>query len=311
MDTFMLLRAYGPESEAALAKAEEAISRLDKLLSVTDISSEVYSINASSKPVRVSDETFDVISRALGFSNEAGDSFDITIRPVLKAWGFTGEEYRIPDEAELAELLRFVGDGNAVLDEAAKTVYLPEGYELDLGGIAKGYAAELAADMIKQAGVESALLDLGSSTIRTVGVKPDGSLWSIAVRDPRDPNAYAGYIEMGEGSVSTSGAYERCFTGDDGRVYGHIIDPVTGRPVDNGLLSVTVLCESAFEGDGLSTALYVMGLDGAVRFWRGHKGFDFIIIAEDGVYATPGANRAFTPMGDYALADIKVISDED
>ncbi len=261
--------------------------------------------------MRVSKETYNVIARALAFSLSVGDSFDMTIYPVLRAWGFTTGEYRIPGDDELAALLRCVDDGRVKLDPDECSVSLPKGFMLDLGAVAKGHAAERAAAILRENGVEHALLDLGSSTIRTVGNKPDGSKWSIAIRDPKDASAYAGAVLIGEGSVSTSGGYERCFIGEDGRIYGHLIDPTTGRPADNGVLSVTVLCEDAFAGDGLSTALYVMGPERAVDFWREKGGFEFVMITEDGILVTFGAKDAFTPLGSYTSADIRVIGNED
>ena len=309
MDTFMQLRAYGDGADKAIVKAVDTIERLDGLLSVTDENSEIHAVNsAEGEAVKVSADTFDIIKSSLEFSSGLGGTFDITVYPVLRAWGFTGEEYRVPDGSELASLLTLVDDSAVQLDADALTVTVPAGCMIDLGGIAKGYAAEKTADVLKAEGVTSALLDLGSSTIRTIGVKPDGSLWSIAIRDPKDTYAYLGKVKTGEGSVSTSGGYERNFVGEDGRTYSHIIDPATGRPADNGILSVTVICSDAFRGDGLSTALCVMGPEKAAEYWRSVGGFDFIMALEDGSIAvTPGAAELFTPMGSYKNAEIKVI----
>ena len=307
MDTYMRIRLYDGTAENA-ASVRGIIERLDSLLSAADEGSEVYALDhGAGLPVPVSEETFDVVSRALEFSASVGDAFEITIFPVSEAWGFTGEEHRIPSENELAELLALVGDDRISVDREHSAVLVPEGMAIDLGALAKGYAADLAAEKLVADGVENALLDLGSSTILALGHKPDGSKWKIAVQDPNDPSSYAGTLEISSGAVSTSGGCERYFVGDDGEIYWHILDPETGRPAKNGLLSVTVLSESAFLGDGLSTALFVMGIDGASEYWRANRSFDFIAIAEDRIYATAGAADVFAPAGSFADMPIQIV----
>ncbi len=308
MDTFMQLKVYGKDAEVAVEGAVKIISRLDGLLSATETGSEISAVNLGARAVPVSSETFDIISRALDFSAEAGDCFDITLRPVLRAWGFLGGENRVPQPEELEALLLKVDDSRILLDSDLHTVLLPEGAEAELGALAKGYAGDKAAEYMRSMGISSALLDLGSSTIVAIGEKPDGSAWRVAVRDPNDPSAYAGVIEARNTSISTSGGYERYFEDDAGNKYWHIIDPATGRPAESGVLSVTVLCSEAFYGDGLSTALFVMGADAASEYWRTHGGFEFLMLLEDGsIILTPGADSAFTPSGDWQNAPKRVI----
>lgn len=298
MDTYMSITAYGA-GDGALDGAAELIGRLDGLLNVNGRESEIAALNASNGEMTVvSAETFDVISRSLELSRELGGDFQLTLRPVSEAWGFTSGEYRVPEEAELASLLKLVDDGAVELDEAGLTVTLPEGAKLDLGSTAKGYAADAAAAELKAAGVEAALLDLGSSTILAFGTKPDGSAWKIALREPNDPSAFAGTIEIPEGAVSTSGGYERAFTGDDGQLYWHILDPETGRPARTGIGSVSVLTEDALLGDALSTALFVMGPEAAERLRISRGDFEYVLLMEDGsTLLSPGMEGLFTPMG--------------
>ena len=305
MDTFMQLKVYGGDAEKALDEISGLITELDRLLSATDKGSEIYALNESGS-ARVSEMTFDVISRSLAFSREIGGCFDLTLRPILRAWGFAGGEYRIPSDEELGGLLASVGDGGIALDADTLTVALPEGAELDLGALAKGYAADEAAAIVKRYGCTGAMLNLGSSTIFAVGEKPDGSKWRIAVKAP-DGSGTAGVIETSRCAVSTSGGYERCFTGEDGETYWHIMDPLTGRPARNGIASVTVITDDAFTGDGLSTALFVMGPDGAESLYRERGGFEFIMLMEDGsIFLTPGAAEVFTPEGSFANAEKRV-----
>lgn len=324
MDTFMLLRVYSASAEeasSALDEAEAEVARLDGLLSPAIEQSDVYALNHSGgRAVAVDEDTYALLERTLGFSSNVGACFDCTLYPVSRAWGFasgsaadgSGGSNRVPSAEELAALLPLVDDSRIALDANAHTALLPKGSELELGAAAKGYAGDKLRDMLKQRGVVSALLDLGSSTIVTIGNKPDGGAWRIALRDPMDSSAYAGAVSIGEGSVSTSGGYERYFTGEDGTVYWHILDPKTGAPARNGIVSVTVLTDEAFLGDSLSTALFVMGLDDAVSYWRTNGGFEFIIITEDGgLYATEGAAAVFTPLGAYEHAKVTVIAHED
>lgn len=308
MDTYMKLRAYGGKAEEGLDEACALMSRLDSLLSVTNENSEIFALNAGSgQPTPVSEETFELLSIAARVSAKLGDSFEITLRPVSKAWGFTDGPMRVPSDEELASLLPLVDDDKLTLDPDVGAVTLPAGMQIDLGALAKGYAADKAADLLKESGTEAALLDLGSSTILAFGSKPDGTKWKIAVQDPKNPGVYAGTLGISSGSVSTSGGYERYFE-QDGRVYWHILDPRTGRPADSGLLSVTVLSGSAAEGDALSTAIFVMGVDKALELRRDGGGFEFIAIAADRIYATPGAGAVFTPMGEYAEVPLEIVN---
>jgi thiamine biosynthesis lipoprotein len=304
MDTYMELRAYGDGAEEALEAAEQQILSLDNLLSVTEEGSEIYAINHSGgTPTAVSQDTEAVLTKALTLGKTTGGALAVTMYPVSRAWGFTTGEYQVPTETELQELLSHVDDSQVTVEDG--TVTIPAEAEVDLGAVAKGYAGDLTAELLKGAGVTSALLNLGSSTIRTIGTKPDGSNWRIAIQDPQDSEAYAGVVELGEGAVDTSGGYQRYFTGEDGTVYWHILDPSTGYPAKNGLISVTVVSQDAFTGDGLSTALFVMGLDKAIDYWRQRDDFEFVLIGDDGaLYVSEGVS--FTPMGSYENAEVTV-----
>jgi thiamine biosynthesis lipoprotein len=281
---------------------------LDSLLSVTEEESEVYAINHSGgTPTAVSQDTEEVLTKALKLGETTGGALAVTMYPVSRAWGFTTGEYQVPSETELETLLSHVDDSQVTVEDG--TVTIPAEAEVDLGAVAKGYAGDLTAALLKEAGVTSALLNLGSSTIRTIGTKPDGSNWRIAIQDPQDSEGYAGVVELGEGAVDTSGGYQRYFTGEDGTVYWHILDPSTGCPAKNGLISVTVVSQDAFTGDGLSTALFVMGLDKAIDYWRQQGDFEFVLIGDDGaLYVSEGVR--FTPMGSYENAEITVVSRE-
>ncbi len=309
MDTYMTMKAYGPGAESALNDISSMISDLDSHLSVTNTGSEIYQLNhAEGQAVSLSDTTADLLTKALALGGTTNGTLQLTSYPLSLSWGFTTGGYQIPDQATIDGLLPLVDDSAISLDGNSAT--LPSGAQLDLGSVAKGYAGDRAAELLQDAGVTSALLNLGSSTIRAIGAKPDGSSWRIAIQDPNDTSAYAGVVSVTDMAIDTSGGYERYFEGDDGEIYWHILNPDTGYPAKSGLISVTVLSDSALTGDGLSTALFVMGLDDAIDYWQTNGGFEFILITDDNeIYVSQGAESLFQPLGDYENAELHVVTE--
>lgn len=293
MDTVMELTAYGENGRAALTGAIEEINRLDRLLSVTDPGSDVSKINNSrGAAVDVSSDAAQLVDAAVGLSERTNGALDISVYPIVKAWGFTSDSYRVPPDEELKRLLGFVGYSRISVDTRANTVSLDPEMEIDLGSMGKGYAGDRATEKMKETGVTSALLNLGGD-ILALGTKPDGSLWRIAVRDPLDSGKYLGIISADNKAVATSGGYERYFE-QDGKVYRHIIDPATGYPADSGVISVTVIGENGAVCDGLSTSLFVMGLESAAEYWKSCGEFDAIIVTDNGeVHITQGIESSF------------------
>ena len=297
----MDLTVYGGP-DGVLTGAEELIRSLEAEFSVTDPESGVSRLNAAGYGP-VSTETAEVLETALTLSERTDGAFDCTVYPVLRAWGFTTGEYRVPSQAELDSLLPLT-DWRKV-NVSAGSVTLGNGQKIDFGGIAKGYAGDRLIALFREAGVTSALVNLGGN-VQTLGTKPDGSLWRVAVKDPRG-EGYAGIVETADRAVVTSGGYERYFE-ENGRTYVHILDPKTGFPASAGLLSVTVMGERGILCDGLSTALYVMGEERAAELYRGSGDFDMVLLTEDGrILLTEGLADCFTPAGEWADAEITVI----
>ena len=296
MDTVMGITVYGPQGKEAADAASGRIRELEKLFSVTDPNSDIYAANHSGgAPVEVSDDTAVLLSRALELCSSTGGALDVTIYPVVKAWGFTTGEYRVPEDGTLSVLLEQVDYSRITLE--GHTLTVPDGMELDLGAVAKGWTGDQVAALLADAGVTSAKLELGGN-IHLVGAKPDGSPWRIAVRDPSG-ESYAGIVEVTDKAVVTSGGYERYFEAD-GITYWHIMDPADGRPARSGLVSATVVSDSGVQADALSTALFVLGAEGAADYWREHRDFDFILLGEDGtVTVTEGIAGSFTLCGDW------------
>ncbi len=306
MDTYMNITAYGENAKQAISQAQKQIKHLDSLWSVTDKNSEIYAVNHSNgKATAVSEETAELLTFSLKMAERTKGDLDPTIYPVLNAWGFTTEKYRIPTESEIKKLLKKVDYKKVSLSE--KSVQLKPEMMIDFGAVGKGYASDISAEILRDNGVSSALLDLGGN-IKTIGSKPDGSEWRLGVRNPKG-KGNIGVLSVSDLAVVTSGNYERYFTGKDGKTYGHIIDPATGQPVENGLLSVTIIAKDGKLCDALSTSLFVMGLDKAIDHWRQYKDFDMILITDDEkIYLTNGIKDKFSVEKDINI-EVNVITD--
>lgn len=290
MDTVMEFTVYGDRAEEGLEQAAGLVTELERLLSVTDGESAVYALNQTGTLTTHSPHFAALMELALLLGERTGGALDITVYPVVRAWGFTGEEYRVPGEEELHELLTLVDWSSVRWD--GETVTLPDGAQVDFGSLAKGYAGQMAAKLLRELGVTSALLNLGGN-VQTVGSKPDGSPWRIAIRDPMDAEGQLGVVELRDQAAVTSGGYERYFE-QGGETYWHIIDPATGCPADSGLVSVTVIGEDGALCDGLSTALFILGREDALEYWRAWGGFEAVLVGADGrVTVTAGLAESF------------------
>ena len=294
MDTVMTLNVQQADDELIQACIDRVMA-LEGLFSVTDPSSEIARLNAGYETA-LSEDTRLLLDFALSMCEETGGALDITMYPVVRAWGFTTGEYRVPDNEELTVLL--ARTGYAEVSPGGGAVAIPEGMMVDLGSVAKGYASDVLTDMLRQNGMTSGLMDLGGN-IYCIGSKADGSAWKIAIRSPLG-EGYAGALSVSDCAVVTSGAYERCFEAEDGTVYGHIFDPRTGYPVDNGILSVTVIGKSGTLCDALSTALYVMGPEKASAYLKERTDVDAIILcADERIIATQTIDDSFIPLGEF------------
>lgn len=294
MDTFMNLKAYGENAEKAVNESAEKLYALDRELSVTNPESDIAGLNSRSSST-VSAETFDILKQSEKFSRLTGGCFDVTVYPVVRAWGFTTEKYRIPEESEIAELMSHVGWNRLTLNDADCSVtFGDDSMELDTGAIAKGYAVQAVHDIMVKDGVSSAILSLGG-TVCALGSKEDGSDWNVAIVDPFDTSSTIATIRTKDEFLVTSGSYERFFK-KNGKTYHHIIDPSTGSPAESGLASVTIVSRDGTASDALSTALFVMGTEKAADFWRSCTDVDFeavLVTTGRQIYITEGLKDRF------------------
>ncbi|MGB4093498.1 MAG: FAD:protein FMN transferase [Ruminococcus flavefaciens] len=290
MNTYMSMKAYGDNAQKALDDSRELIMRLDSELSVTDEGSCIYELNKNGKGT-VTDSAAVLINKAVEIGDRTGGALDISLYPVLKEWGFTTEDYHIPDDKILADLLSDVDYKSISI--SGNEVTLPENVQIDLGALAKGYTSDSIMEQMSSDGVDSAIVSLGGN-VQAIGGKPDGSAWKVSVRDPFAPDTDMCIVEIKDKAVITSGNYERFFTGDDKKNYWHIIDPADGYPADNGLVSTTIIGDSGLECDALSTAFFVAGKAKAVDYWRSDRSFDMILVSDDGkIYYTEGIADSF------------------
>ena len=300
MDTVMQVSAFGESGEEAVEAVEQELYDLEDLLSRTREDSWVSRLNRG-ETLTMEGELAELLVRAEHYTRETGGAFDITIAPVAEAWGFTTDTRQVPDADELTELLTHVGMAHVHMKDGG--VSLDPGTEIDLGGIAKGYASDRVAEIYEERAVPRGMVYLGGNVLAW-GDRPDGTPWRVGVQDPKnpeDPNALIGILHLRDAFAITSGGYQRYFE-EDGRRYHHIIDPATGYPSDSGLTSVTVVADKTFGNgtmcDALSTALFVLGEEQALEFWRrAEQDFDLVLVTEDDrVLVTDGLAERFTPM---------------
>lgn len=317
MDTSMSITAYGADAAGAITAAQQEVFRLDALWSRTRPESDVSRLNdraGDGAAVAVAPDTALLLMDANAAALESALAFDPVLAPVMDAWGFgsadteTKAVHRVPAPQELRALLPLTRDlptASLSGDGASASASLPlPGQALDLGAIAKGAAAGHVMESLAENGVDSALISLGGN-ISAVGMRPGGTPFRVAVKDPRQAGSYLCVFSLAPGKTcSTSGGYERFFE-ENGRTYHHIIDPATGYPAESGLLSATVVSENGAWADAWSTALFVQGPEQALEFWRSGEGaaglLDLVLVAGDGhVYVTEGLEEDFDFQGEEA-----------
>ncbi|MSS19361.1 FAD:protein FMN transferase [Pseudoramibacter porci] len=292
MTTVMNLKAYGKNAEKGLDDGEKEINRLDQLLSVGSDTSEVSRLNGSGGGT-VSADLDTLLKKSRAVYRSTGGAFDITVYPLMDLWGFTkvynesdeldqNKPRNIPTASAIAQTLERVGADKISYDEGTKRLVLPAGTQIDFGGIAKGYTSQRIVDIMKKDGVTAGNIELGGN-VQVFGKKPDGSPWTIGLTDPKKTSRTMGVLTLTEGrAVVTSGGYERYITGKDGKRYHHILDPKTGYPAKSGIQSVTIVCKDGTTADALSTAMFVLGKDKAIAYWKNHaKDFEMILLDDD------------------------------
>jgi len=291
MGTVYTVVAYGRDRNylaEVVNEVFEEIDRLDAQMSNYKPASELSAINreAARRDVLVEPRLFQLIQDCMRYSAETGGAFDLTIGPSMKHWGFFRGHGRLPSPAEMAQVLKRIGYRHLKLDLVRRTIRFDEGgIELDLGGIAKGYAVDRAVEILRSNGVTSALVSSGTSSIYALGSPPGERGWKVTVRDPYDAHKAGDIFHLQNYSLSISGSYEKFFK-IGGRLYCHIMNPHTGGPVEN-MLSTAVLAPSTTQSDALSTSFFVLGVDGSRKYLASHPDLKVVF------YQPMGTSHAF------------------
>lgn len=276
-DTVITLTIYG--TQEALDAAIERCRFFENTFSRTVEGSDVWRINeAAGQPVEVARETADIITQALAYCEASEGLFDITIGSVSSLWDFK-EGVRPADEA-IAEAITHI-DYRGVSVEGTTVQLSDPQAKIDLGGIAKGYIADDLKQLLVEQGVESACLNLGGN-VAVLGTKPDGSPWNVGIQDPNgSAQDVIAAVPCADGSVVTSGLYERQFT-EEGVLYYHILDPRTGYPVVTDVVSSSLLTDSSTDGDAYATMLFLMGRDEALALVNEDDRFEGLVVDNAG-----------------------------
>jgi thiamine biosynthesis lipoprotein len=262
------------DPEEALNRGFKTIEEMENRLSVNIYESEISSLNRL-KNASLSPDTLQIIKDSLEIASLSEGRFDPSIGALVSLWGIGTDSQRVPSPQEITQALASV-DYTAI-DLNENKISLPMDMMIDLGGIAKGRAADLVKNELKSNGVTSAIINLGGN-VQLIGGKPDGSSWRIGIQNPEDLRGqYIGILETKDSAVVTSGIYERYFI-QDGVHYHHILDTETGYPVDNGIQSLTVIAKNSLLADGLSTALFSLGREKAMDYAENHPDIDIIVI---------------------------------
>jgi FAD:protein FMN transferase len=256
---------------------------IEDRMSVNLPDTDVARINAAAgiAPVQVHDDVFEVIRQSLHYAEISGGAFDPTVGPLVSLWGIGGENPRVPKQAEIDSALALVNWRDVELDRERCSVFLRRpGMALDLGAIAKGYAADEAAAIIRKAGLKRAIIDLGGN-ILAYGEKRDRTPWKVGIQNPlEDRGDYFGIISGPERSFVTSGIYEKYFDSDGVR-YHHIFSPADGYPARNGLMSVTIIAKYSIDADALSTAVFVLGYEKGRALVESLEGTEAVFVFDD------------------------------
>ncbi|MDX1953810.1 MAG: FAD:protein FMN transferase [Verrucomicrobiota bacterium] len=281
---------HGSDPKHLQAAGEEAldeIERIEALLSFYKEQSEIHRLNceAGSRPVRVSRELFAFLEHALTLSRETGGAFDLTIAPLMRCWGFVRGTGAMPSPDAIEQALEIIGHQHVHLDGEQITVWFDRpGIQLDPGAIGKGYAVDRAVQLLRDAGIDSALIHGGTSTVYGIGNQMDGNPWNILLEAPLTDKTpeQLGVISLRDSALSVSAVWGKAFQTET-RSFGHVIDPRNGWPGDRAFMTALQL-ESAAESDALSTALLVLGKDGIERIRKVRPFSNGLVLDQEGVH---------------------------
>ena len=280
-DTYITITVYNQKDSKYINDCFKLCEKYDVLFDRTDENGDVYRINQERNHVSIDPETYDLLSKAIDYSKESNGKVDITVAPLIDTWGFVGssiqEKKDKPSDEEIKEAVNKINYENIILEDDG-TVSLKDEAEIDLGFIAKGYIADKLKEYLVSKDVKSAVISLGGNVV-VIGNKPDGSEYTVGIKDPDNKNDICQTVKVSDESVVTSGTYER-YVEYDGIKYHHILDTKTGYPVDNNIKSVTVICDSSTDADALSTLCLILGEEESKEILKNHNAEATFITAD-------------------------------
>ena len=266
------------DEESELYKLNHRISDSAVSNQTTETQPTPYQINGTTNTWHISEDLAALLSEGLSITKESDGAFDIAIAPLTSLWDFTAEDPKVPDDADIQNALPLCSSDGVTIN--GQDIILPsDDIQFDVGAIAKGYIADRLKDFLVKKGVNSAIINLGGNVL-CIGSKPDGTPFKVGIQKPfADRNETEAVMDITGKSVVSSGIYERCFK-QNGKLYHHILNPKTGYPYDNGLISVTIISDQSVDGDALSTTCFALGLDEGLKFVE-KKGVQAVFITED------------------------------
>jgi len=287
---------FDSSKEEALEEAFELIKAVDNQMSKNKETSEISAINSAAGKdyVSVSEETFKIIQKSEEFYDISEGYFDITIGPLVELWDIGPTTGHIPKASEINKVLSLISYNDILFNETNHAIKLRQkGMAIDLGGIAKGYAADVVVEHFKAVGINKAIINLGGN-VSVMGQKNEETLWSVGIQNPLEPTGSSlGILKASDLSVVTSGIYQRYFE-ESGVRYHHIFDPKDGYPIRNNLQSVTIATENSLRADALSTALFALGLEEGMALANKDQSIEAIFVTkENKIYLTEGIEDNF------------------
>ncbi|WDV46242.1 FAD:protein FMN transferase [Clostridiaceae bacterium M8S5] len=296
LGTIVNIKIYDDVDDKIFNEIFTRLEDIENKMSVNIEDSEVSMINkqAGNSAIKVSDDTYYVVNQGKEFSKMSNGRFDISILPLVELWGIGTEKAKLPAKEQIQQKLALINYREIITNDSEKTIKLgKKNMALDLGGIAKGFAADEIIKILNKQKIKGAIIDLGGNVI-VYGSSPNNKYWGIAVQNPfKNRNNYVGIISANNKSIVTSGIYERNFE-YRGKVYHHILDTYTGYPVENNLASVTIVSDSSIQADALSTATFSMGLDKGREFINSIDNAEALFITKDSkIYITKGLKDNF------------------
>ena len=300
LNTAIQITIYDSQDKSLLDDCLALCDRYELIFSRTNEKSELYKLNhrkdtsdkdpnadgqttpypdsGTADTWHISEDLASLLSQGLSITRESDGAFDIAIAPLTSLWDFTAEDPKVPDDAAIQKALPLCSSDGVTID--GQDITLPsDDIQFDVGAIAKGYIADRMKDLLVKKGVKSAIINLGGNVL-CIGSKPDGTPFKVGIQKPfADRNETEAVMDITGKSVVSSGIYERCFK-QGGKLYHHILNPQTGYPYDNGLISVTIISDQSVDGDALSTTCFALGLEDGLKFAE-KKGVQAVFITED------------------------------